>query len=137
ALYADMGHFGARPIRVAWSTFVLPCLMLNYLGQGALVMSDPAALENPFYLLAPEYLRLPLVLLATAATVIASQALISGAYSVARQCMQMSCLRRMFVRHTSTTEEGQIYMRQVTTALAIGVLVLVRSSRSSDALASA
>ena len=137
ALYADMGHFGARPIRIAWSTFVLPCLVLNYFGQGALVMADPAALENPFYLLAPASLRLPLVVLATVATVIASQALISGAYSIARQCMQMSFLPRMTVRHTSTTEEGQIFMPQVNGALLIGVLVLVLSFRSSDALASA
>ena len=137
ALYADMGHFGARPIRAAWSALVLPCLVLNYFGQGALVMADPATLENPFYLLAPEALRLPLVVLATAATVIASQALISGGYSVARQCMQMSFLPRMMVRHTSITEEGQIFMPQVNWALAIGVLVLVLSFRSSDALASA
>ena len=137
ALYADMGHFGAAPIRVAWSTFVLPCLVLNYFGQGALVLADPATLENPFYLMAPERLRLPLVVLATAATVIASQALISGAYSVARQCMQMSFLPRMTVRHTSTTEEGQIFLPQVNGALLIGVLVLVLSFRSSDALASA
>ena len=137
ALYADMGHFGAAPIRFAWSTFVLPCLVLNYFGQGALVLADPATLENPFYLMAPERLRLPLVVLATLATVIASQALISGAYSVARQCMQMSFLPRMTVRHTSTTEEGQIFLPQVNGALLIGVLVLVLSFRSSDALASA
>ena len=137
ALYADMGHFGAAPIRAAWSTFVLPCLVLNYFGQGALVLADPAALENPFYLMAPDRLRLPLVVLATMATVIASQALISGAYSVARQCMQMSFLPRMTVRHTSTTEEGQIFLPQVNGALLIGVLVLVLSFRSSDALASA
>jgi KUP system potassium uptake protein len=137
ALYADMGHFGAAPIRVAWSGFVLPCLALNYFGQGALVMTDPAALENPFYLLAPEPIRLPLVILATAATVIASQALISGAYSIARQCMQMSFLPRMTVRHTSMSEEGQIYLPQVNVALAVGVLMLVLSFRSSDALASA
>ena len=137
ALYADMGHFGAAPIRVAWSAFVLPCLALNYFGQGALVMADPRALENPFYLLAPEAVRLPLVVLATAATVIASQALISGAFSIARQCMQMSFLPRMTVRHTSNTEEGQIYLPQVNIALAIGVLMLVLAFRSSDALASA
>jgi len=137
ALYADMGHFGAQPIRYAWVFFVLPCLVLNYFGQGALVMADPAALENPFYLMAPESLRLPLVVLATAATVIASQALISGAFSVARQCMQMSFLPRMAVLHTSHSEEGQIYVPQVNTALLVGVLVLVLAFRSSDALASA
>ena len=137
ALYADMGHFGARPIRFAWSSFVLPCLVLNYFGQGALVMSNPSALDNPFYLLAPSQLRLPLVVLATAATVIASQAMISGAYSIARQCMQMSFLPRMTVRHTSQTEEGQIYIPQVNTVLCVGVIMLVLSFRTSDALASA
>ena len=137
ALYADMGHFGARPIRFAWIVFVLPCLMLNYFGQGALVMSDPAALENPFYLMAPPSLRLPLVALAAAATVIASQALISGAYSIARQCMQMSFLPRMSVLHTSQTEEGQIYVPQINMALFVGVILLVLAFRSSDALAAA
>ncbi len=137
ALYADMGHFGAQPIRLAWVFFVLPCLVLNYFGQGALVMADPSALANPFYLMAPEGLRLPLVILATAATVIASQALISGAFSVARQCMQMSFLPRMAVLHTSHAEEGQIYVPQVNTALLVGVLILVLAFRSSDALASA
>jgi KUP system potassium uptake protein len=137
ALYADMGHFGAQPIRLAWVCFVLPCLVLNYFGQGALVMADPAALENPFYLMAPENIRLPLVVLATAATVIASQAMISGAFSIARQCMQMSFLPRMAVLHTSHSEEGQIYVPQVNVALLVGVLILVLSFRSSDALASA
>ena len=137
ALYADMGHFGAQPIRLAWVFFVLPCLVLNYFGQGALVMADPSALENPFYLMASEGLRLPLVALATAATVIASQALISGAFSVARQCMQMAFLPRMAVLHTSHAEEGQIYVPQVNTALLVGVLILVFAFRSSDALASA
>ena len=137
ALYADMGHFGAKPIRVAWVVFVLPCLVLNYFGQGALVMADPAALENPFYLMAPEGLRLPLVVLATAATVIASQALISGAFSIARQCMQMTFLPRMAVLHTSQTEEGQIYVPQINAALAVAVLILVLAFRSSDALAAA
>ena len=137
ALYADMGHFGARPIRVAWNAFVLPCLVLNYFGQGALVLAQPSALENPFYLLVPEALRLPMVILATAATVIASQALISGAYSMARQCMQMALLPRMTVLHTSNTEEGQIFLPQINAILAVGVLILVLSFRSSDALASA
>jgi KUP system potassium uptake protein len=137
ALYADMGHFGARPIRAAWIVFVLPCLVLNYFGQGAAVLADPAVLENPFYLLAPQALRLPLVILATAATVIASQALISGAYSMARQCMQLGFLPRMTVSHTSAAEEGQIYVPQINTALMLGVLLLVFAFRSSDALASA
>jgi KUP system potassium uptake protein len=137
ALYADMGHFGARPIRAAWLSFVLPCLVLNYFGQGALVLSDSSATANPFFLLAPAWLRFPLVLLATAATVIASQALISGAYSVARQCVQLGFLPRMTVRHTSATEEGQIYVPQVNAVLAIGVLILVFAFKTSDNLAAA
>ncbi|WP_240048353.1 potassium transporter Kup [Crenalkalicoccus roseus] len=137
ALYADMGHFGRRPIRVAWLTFVLPALALNYFGQGALLLRDPEALENPFYLLAPEWFRLPLVFLATAATIIASQAMISGAYSIARQCVQLGFMPRLVVRHTSETAEGEIYLPQVNTALLIGVLILVMEFRSSDALAAA
>ncbi|MCX7380232.1 MAG: potassium transporter Kup [Alphaproteobacteria bacterium] len=137
ALYADMGHFGRRPIRLAWLFFVLPSLLLNYFGQGALVLSDPATLSNPFFLLGPEWLRLPMVLLATAATVIASQAMISGAYSMARQCTQMGFLPRLTVLHTSATEEGQIYLPQVNAALLIGVLILVFTFRTSDSLASA
>ena len=137
ALYADMGHFGARPIRFAWLSFVLPCLVLNYFGQGALVLAEPKALENPFFLMAPDWLQLPLVILATAATVIASQALISGAYSIARQCMQLGFLPRMTVRHTSSTEEGQIYVPQINSALMIGVLVLVFAFKTSDNLAAA
>ena len=137
ALYADMGHFGARPIRLAWLFFVLPCLMLNYLGQGALILSDQAALESPFFLLAPEWFRLPLVLLATAATVIACQAMISGAYSVARQCMQLGFLPRMTIRHTSNLEAGQIYVPQINTLLAIGAVILMVSFRSSEHLAAA
>jgi KUP system potassium uptake protein len=116
---------------------VLPCLALNYFGQGALVMAEPAAAENPFYLMAPHWALIPLVILATLATVIASQALISGAYSVTRQCMQLGFLPRMSVAHTSASEEGQIYVPQVNTALLVGVLVLVFAFRSSDALASA
>ncbi len=137
ALYADMGHFGRRPIQLAWLFLVLPCLLLNYFGQGALVLSDPATLSNPFFLLCPEWLRLPMVVLATVATVIASQALISGAYSMARQCMQLGFLPRLTVRHTSATEEGQIYLPQVNMTLLLGVLFLVAAFRSSDALASA
>jgi KUP system potassium uptake protein len=137
ALYADMGHFGRQPIRLAWSFFVLPALVLNYFGQGALVMANPAAAQNPFYLLAPPSLQLPLVLLATMATVIASQALISGAFSIARQCMQLGFIPRMTVRHTSTNQEGQIFVPQVNMALMVGVLILVFAFRSSAALASA
>jgi KUP system potassium uptake protein len=137
ALYADMGHFGARPIRLAWLFFVLPSLMLNYFGQGALVIADRRTAENPFFLLGPHWLRLPMVVLAAMASVIASQALISGGYSIARQCMQLGFLPRLTVRHTSQTEEGQIFVPQVNTALMMGVLALVLLFRSSDALASA
>ncbi len=137
ALYADMGHFGRRPIRVAWLTFVLPALALNYLGQGALLLSTPEALENPFFLLAPDWFRLPLVILATAATIIASQSMISGAYSIARQCVQLGFLPRLVVRHTSETEEGQIYLPQINFAMLIGVVILVLEFRSSEALAAA
>ena len=137
ALYADMGHFGRPPIQRAWIAFVLPALALNYLGQGALLLSDPKAIENPFYLLAQEWLRLPLVVLATAATIIASQSMISGAYSIARQCVQLGFLPRLVVHHTSETEEGQIYLPQVNFALLIGVLILVVSFRNSDSLAAA
>ena len=137
ALYADMGHFGARPIKVAWLYYVLPCLLLNYFGQGALVLGDPEAMANPFFLMGPNWLRLPMVLLATAATVIASQAVISGAYSMARQCVQLGFLPRLTVRHTSHTEEGQIYVPQINSALMFGVLILVFAFRTSDNLASA
>ena len=137
ALYIDMGHFGARPIRLAWLFFVLPCLVLNYFGQGALVLHDPGAIENPFFLLGPAWTRFPMVVLATMATVIASQAVISGAYSMTRQCMQLGFLPRMTVRHTSNTEEGQIYVPQVNIALAVGVLILVLTFKTSGALASA
>ncbi|MDB5368716.1 MAG: potassium transporter Kup [Roseomonas sp.] len=137
ALYADMGHFGARPIRFAWLWFVLPSLTLNYLGQGALVLSDPHALENPFYLLAPDWLRLPMVVLATLATIIASQAMISGAFSIGRQCVQLGFLPRLVVLHTSETEEGQIYMPQINYALLAGVVILVLAFHNSDSLAAA
>jgi KUP system potassium uptake protein len=137
ALYADMGHFGARPIRLSWLMFVLPCLTLNYFGQGALVIAHPSAVENPFFLMVPHVLRLPMVLLATCATVIASQAVITGAYSLARQCMLLGFLPRMTVRHTSQTEEGQIYVPQVNAALAVGVLLLVLAFKTSDNLAAA
>ncbi len=137
ALYADMSHFGRKPIRAAWTFFVLPCLLLNYFGQGALVISTPSAIDNPFYKLAPHILQLPLVVLATVATIIASQAVITGAYSVARQCIQLGLFPRMEVRHTSETEEGQIYVPQVNYMLAFGVIFLVLAFKSSAALASA
>lgn len=137
ALYADMGHFGARPIRASWLFYVFPCLIANYLGQGALILKDPGAVANPFYLLVPAPLRLPMVILATIATVIASQALISGAFSMARQCMQLGFLPRLTVRHTGETEEGQIYVPQINYFLAAAVIILVLSFRTSDSLASA
>jgi KUP system potassium uptake protein len=137
ALYADMGHFGRRPIQIAWVAFVLPALALNYFGQGAMLLRDPAAIENPFYLLAPEWFRPILVVLATAATIIASQAMISGAYSIARQCVQLGFSPRLEVKHTSATSEGQIYMPQVNFALLVGVIILVLEFKTSDALAAA
>ena len=137
ALYADMGHFGRRPIQVAWIAFVLPALALNYMGQGALLLRDPSAIENPFFLLSPEWFRPFLVVLATAATIIASQAMISGAFSIARQCVQLGFAPRLDVRHTSSTEEGQIYMPQVNFILLAGVLILVLEFRTSDSLAAA
>jgi len=137
ALYADMGHFGRKPIQLAWVALVLPALTLNYFGQGALLLSDATTIENPFFLLAPEWFRLPLVVLATAATIIASQAMISGAYSIARQCVQLGFTPRLEVRHTSQTEQGQIYMPQVNFMLLIGVVILVLEFKTSDSLAAA
>ena len=137
ALYADMGHFGPKPIRLAWLFLVLPCLALNYLGQGALIIGDHAATVNPFYLLVPHALRLPMVVLATIASVIASQAVITGAYSMARQTIQLGYLPRMRVLHTNANEEGQIYVPQINRALMIGVLLLVLAFRTSDNLATA
>jgi KUP system potassium uptake protein len=137
ALYADMSHFGRRPIRASWTFFVLPCLVLNYFGQGALVIANPATIDNPFYKLAPHVLQIPLIILATMATVIASQAVITGAYSVARMCIQLGLLPRMEVRHTSEHEQGQIYVPQINAILAVGVVLLVLTFRSSNALASA
>jgi len=137
ALYADMGHFGARPIRYAWYFFVLPSLMLNYLGQGALVLAHPEAIRNPFYMAVPEVLRFPVIGLATAATVIASQAVITGAYSVARQAMQLGYIPRMAIKHTSKDTIGQIYIPWINWVLAIAVIALVLTFRSSAALTSA
>jgi KUP system potassium uptake protein len=137
ALYADLGHFGRGPIRFAWLTVVLPALTINYLGQGALVLSHPGAVENPFFLLFPEWALLPMVLLATVATVIASQAVISGAYSLTRQAIQLGLLPRFEIRHTSEALFGQIYIPRINTLLLIGVLLLVAMFRSSTALASA
>ncbi|MGH7212509.1 MAG: potassium transporter Kup, partial [Acetobacteraceae bacterium] len=137
ALYADMGHFWRGPIRRAWLRLVFPALLLNYFGQGALLLAHPGAIENPFYLMTPDMLRLPMVFLATIATVIASQAVISGAYTLARQCMLLGFVPRMTVRHTSQTEEGQIYVPQVNAALAVGVLILVLAFKTPDNLAAA
>jgi KUP system potassium uptake protein len=137
ALYADLGHFGKAPIQTAWVGLVLPALAINYLGQGALVLADPNAVENPFFLLYPEWCRLPMVVLATIATVIASQAVITGAYSITQQAIQLGLLPRLEIRHTSEEHYGQIYMPRVTMFLLAGVLLLVLMFRSSSALASA
>src|SRR4051794_14575212 len=137
ALYADMGHFGSRPIRIAWLIAVMPSLLLNYLGQGALLLTHPEKLENPFFLLYPDWALLPMVLLATLATIIASQAVISGAFSLTQQAMQLGLLPRMEMRRTSETEKGQIYIPRINWLLLAAVLYIVFAFRSSTALASA
>ena len=137
ALYADLGHFGRKPIQSGWLYFVLPSLLINYFGQGALVLSDPSAIENSFYRMVPEFLLLPLVALATAATVIASQSVITGAYSLVRQAVQLGLLPRFEVRYTSESHAGQIYLPRVNRLLLIGVLLLVLLFRTSSGLASA
>jgi len=136
-LYADMGHFGRRAIGWSWLTLVYPCLALNYLGQGALLLDHPAAAENPFYLMAPEWARLPLVFIATAATIIASQAVISGAFSVTHQAVQLGFLPRLRTEHTSAKAAGQIYIPAVNWGLLLMVIVLVLGFRESGKLASA
>jgi KUP system potassium uptake protein len=137
ALYADMGHFGLKPIRYAWFGFVFPALLLNYFGQGALLLSHPEALENPFYLLAPTWALYPLLILSTLATIIASQAVISGAFSLTRQAIQLGYSPRMNILHTSGDEMGQIYIPAVNWLLMVSVFILVLSFKSSTALASA
>ncbi|MGJ7901145.1 potassium transporter Kup [Lysobacter sp. 1R34A] len=137
ALYADMGHFGARPIRYAWYTMVLPCLMLNYLGQGAFVLHHPEAVKNPFFEAVPAWALYPMIVLATMAAVIASQAVITGAYSVARQAMQLGYIPRMQIKHTSSDTIGQIYVPYINWILAITVIAVVLAFRSSTALATA
>ena len=137
ALYADMGHFGRKSINFSWLVLVYPCLILNYIGQGALLLSDPHAAINPFYLLAPQWLRLPLVFLATIATIIASQAVISGAFSVTHQAVQLGFLPRLRTEHTSEKAAGQIYIPAVNWGLLLMVLVLVLGFRASSNLASA
>jgi len=137
ALYADMGHFGRRPIQLAWLGLVFPALILNYLGQGALLLGEPAALENPFYLLYPSWALLPMVVLAALATVIASQAVITGAFSLTQQAIQLGLLPRFEILRTSATEKGQIYVPRVNLLLLVSVLFLVIVFRSSSALAAA
>jgi KUP system potassium uptake protein len=137
ALYADLGHFGRKPIQTAWLFLVLPALLINYFGQGARVLSDPSSIENPFYRLVPDALVLPMIALATAATVIASQAVLTGAYSLVRQAIQLGFLPRLAILHTSEAYSGQIYIPRVNAALLIGVLLLVGLFRTSSALASA
>jgi KUP system potassium uptake protein len=137
ALYADMGHFGRKAIMVSWLYIAFPCLMLNYLGQSALLLGNPAAAENPFFLMAPEWARLPLVLLATMATIIASQAVISGAFSVTQQAVQLGFLPRLRITHTSAKAAGQIYVPLVNWALLILVILLALGFRSSSNLAAA
>jgi KUP system potassium uptake protein len=137
ALYADLGHFGKRPIRVAWFSIVMPALTLNYFGQGALLLENPAAVKNPFFMMAPEWALIPLVLLATAATVIASQALITGAFSVTRQVIQLGYLPRLNIEHTSVRAAGQIYIPFVNWGLFVAIVLAVVMFRSSSNLAAA
>ena len=137
ALYADMGHFGRRPIRLGWFVYVFPALILNYLGQGALILKSPSAVSNPFFLMIPGWSRLPMVVLATAATVIASQAVISGAFSVSRQAVRLGFLPPLTVRQTSQQEGGQIYLPAVNWLLFAGVLILMLAFESSNRLATA
>jgi KUP system potassium uptake protein len=137
ALYTDMGHFGRKPIQRGWFWFVLPALMINYMGQGALLVSDPGAITSPFYLLAPEWFRLPLVFIATLATIIASQAVISGAFSVTQQAIQLGFVPRLSIKHTSAAAHGQIYIPVVNWALMVMVMVLVLTFQNSSNLAAA
>lgn len=137
ALYADMGHFGRRPIRLAWAAVVLPALLLNYFGQGALLLGDPSAISNPFYALAPDWFRVPLIILATMAAVIASQALISGAFSLTQQAVQLGYLPRMDIDHTSPREIGQVYLGTVNYTLMVACVLTVFSFGSSGNLAAA
>jgi KUP system potassium uptake protein len=137
ALYADMGHFGRKPITQAWLYLVFPALALSYLGQGALLLGQPEAIKDPFFLMAPAWALLPMVLLATAATVIASQAVITGAYSLTQQAIQLGLLPRLSIRHTSEQQAGQIYMPQINWLLLVGVVYLVLNFKGSSALASA
>ncbi len=137
ALYADMGHFGRGPIRIAWLSLAFPALMLNYFGQGALLLENPAAIKNPFYLMAPSWALYPMVALSTMATIIASQAVISGAFSISRQAVQLGLFPRLEIKHTSESEIGQIYVPQINWGLMICVLTLILMFQSSSKLASA
>ncbi|HVX87778.1 MAG TPA: KUP/HAK/KT family potassium transporter, partial [Gemmatimonadales bacterium] len=137
ALYADMGHFGKRPIRLAWFTVAMPALMLNYFGQSALILHDPAAAANPFYHLVPEWALYPMIVIATSAAIVASQALISGAFSLTRQAVQLGYAPRVTIKHTSHTEIGQIYVPQVNAALGVGCVALILGFQSSSNLAAA
>jgi len=137
ALYADMGHFGPVPIRLAWFFVVLPCLVLNYAGQGALLLRDPAAIQNPFYLLVPQWALSPMIIMATMAPVIASQAVISGVFSLARQAIQLGYLPRLSIKHTSESEEGQIYVPFLNWLLLIAIIILILIFKTSSNLASA
>lgn len=137
ALYADLGHFGKKPIRMAWLWYVLPCLALNYLGQGAMVLHDPSTLDNPFFKLVPPEWTIPLVIITTLATIIASQAVITGAYSLTKQAVNLGLLPRMEIRHTSAVHTGQIYVPQVNWILMVGVILLVIMFKSSGAMAAA
>src|SRR5262249_17213483 len=137
ALYADIGHFGARPVPLAWFTVVLPSLMLNYFGQGAMVVADPSAVGNPFYALVPDWALYPMVGVATAAAIVASQALISGAFSLTRQAIQLGYSPRMIIQHTSSTAIGQIFLPQVNRILGVACVLLVLGFRSTTHLAAA
>ncbi len=137
ALYADMGHFGRNPIKITWFSFVFPSLVLNYFGQGALIINNPETIKNPFYLMAPEWFTLPLVIIATFATIIASQACITGAFSVSRQALQLGFIPRMRIEHTSENQEGQIYMPRINWLLMAGVMSVVLIFKDSSSLAGA
>ena len=137
ALYADMGHFGLKPIQRVWLALVFPCLLLNYFGQGALLIRDPSAIDNPFYRLAPDWALIPMLFLAFLATIIASQAVISGAFSIANQAVQLGFIPRLRIKHTSSDEIGQVYVSKINIFLYLGVVALVTTFRSSEHLASA
>jgi len=137
ALYADMGHFGAKAIRISWFFIALPCLLLNYFGQGALIIKNPAFLDNPFYRLAPDWSLIYLIILSTAATIIASQAVISGVFSMVSQAVQLGLFPRMKIKYTSTKEIGQVYLSKINLILCVGVLFLIINFKNSDSLANA